>query len=167
MKKLLKRLKKQRGITMPEIMAGIAIMSILAGTGVVSAVNQINKARLIATMDEMKTLSTALMDYQKDHPGDTISTVSSLETTLVREGYLAEGFTEAPDTDLETDWSEDAWGNSYTLVVPSIEADGDYIRGSLESAGADGKLINDPLTESYNETDDNIKIALEPMIASD
>ncbi|MEK9165408.1 MAG: type II secretion system protein [Patescibacteria group bacterium] len=163
MKKLLKRLKKQQGISMPEIMAGIAIMSILAGTGVVSAVNQINKARLVATMDEMKAISTALMDYQKDHPGDTLTST----TTLVTQNYLAEGFTVAPDTDMETDWGYDAWGNKYTLIPPSIEADGDYIRGSLESGGADGKIADDPLTLDYKETDDNIKIALEPMIAND
>ena len=151
---------------MPEIMASIAVMSILAGTGIVSAVNQINQARVVATMDEMKSISTALMDYHKDHPGDTISTIGSINT-LVREGYLAQGFTAAPDTDLKTDWKEDAWGNSYKLLAPSIENDGDYIRGSLESAGADGKLTDDPLTAGYDETDDNIKITLEPMIASD
>ncbi|MFH1713397.1 MAG: prepilin-type N-terminal cleavage/methylation domain-containing protein, partial [Candidatus Jacksonbacteria bacterium] len=61
MKKILKRLKKKRGISMPEIMASIAVMSILAGTGIVSAVNQINQARVVATMDEMKSISTALM----------------------------------------------------------------------------------------------------------
>ena len=145
---------------MPELMAGISIMAILAGTGATSAVNQINKAKLVATMDEMKSISEALAEYHKDYPGDTISTI----TTLVTKGYLAEGFTQAPDTDLETDWKEDAWGNSYTLSAPSVDSDGDYIRGYLESAGSDGVLTDDTATSNRDEDDDNIRITLEPMI---
>ena len=102
----------------------------------------------------------ALAEYHKDYPGDTISTI----TTLVTKGYLAEGFTQAPDTDLETDWKEDAWGNSYTLSAPSVDSDGDYIRGYLESAGSDGVLTDDTATSNRDEDDDNIRITLEPMI---
>jgi len=166
MRKLLTKLKKiknQRGISMPEIMAGITIMTILAGTGVASAVNQINKAKLASTMDEMKAISQALAHYHADYPGGTISTI----TTLVSEGYLSEGFTDAPDTDLETDWKEDAWGNDYRLVKPFVDVDGDYKRGSLESAGSGGELLDNPDTADYDESDDNIKITIEPMIASD
>jgi hypothetical protein len=85
----------------------------------------------------------------------------------VTQQYLAQGFVAAPDADLETDWKQDVWNNDYTLVPPSVEADGDYIRGSLESAGADGILTDDETTTAYDESDDNIKISLEPMIAGE
>ncbi|HBH46640.1 MAG: hypothetical protein A2445_02675 [Candidatus Jacksonbacteria bacterium RIFOXYC2_FULL_44_29] len=146
---------------MPEIMASITVMAVLAGTGVTNAVNQISQAKLIATMDEMKAVRDSLMAYQQDYPGDTISTI----TTLVTKGYLAEGFTDAPNSDLETNWKEDAWGKSYALVPPAIDQDGDYLRGSLESAGPDGKTTNDPATTDYDEAKDNIKITLEPIVA--
>ena len=146
---------------MPELMAGITIMAVLAGTGVTSAVNRINHARVVATMTEMKAISEALMAYHENNPGDTISTI----TTLVTKGYLAKGFTDAPDTDLETDWGEDAWGNDYELTPPFVDVDGDYEPGSLESAGADGELKNLEGT-GWDESKDNIKITLEPMIAS-
>jgi type II secretory pathway pseudopilin PulG len=145
---------------MPELLAGISIMAILAGTGVSSAVNQINHAKITATMDEMMSISKALMEYQNDNPGTTITTI----TTLVSQEYVSEGFTQAPDTALKTNWKEDAWGNSYILTPPSIDGSGKYTRGSLESSGADGILADDPLTASYNESDDNIKISLDPMI---
>lgn|SRR3989338_3883362 len=160
---LFRFLKDKKGISMPELMAGITIMSILAGTGVTNAIGQISHARLAATMDEMKSISEALLAYQQDHPGDTISTI----TTLVSQGYLTEGFTEAPDTDLETDWKEDAWGLAYTLLAPSVDTDGDYLRGYLKSAGSDGKMIDDPATSGIDETDDNIRITLEAMVPSD
>jgi len=147
---------------MPELMASISIMAILASTGAKGVVNQINQARLTATMQEMQAISEALIDYHKDHPGDTISTI----TTLVTYGYLTEGFTDAPDSDLETDWKEDAWGNDYKLSKPYIAEDGDLERGFLESAGPDCELTDNPETD-YDETDDNIKITLEPMIYGD
>ena len=165
MKKLLTKLEKiknQQGISMPEIMAGITIMAILAGTGATSAVKHISQARVAATMTEMKAISEAFAQYHADNPGRTTTI-----TTLKNNGYLAEGFTDAPDSDLETDWGEDAWGNDYTLVKPFVDDDGDYERGSLESAGADGEFEDNPDTDSYDESDDNIKITIEPMIASD
>lgn len=154
--------KNIRGISMPEVMASITVMAVLAGTGVTSAVNQISRSRIIATMDEMKSISLALDQYHQDNPGNTISTI----TTLVTYNYLTEGFTQAPDSDLKTDWKEDAWGNPYKLTPPSIDADGDYLRGSLESAGPNGIMTDDSTTTSVNEAADNIKITLEPMITS-
>ena len=160
---IIQRIRKNtRGISMPEVMASITVMALLAGTGVTSAVNQISKSRIVATMDEMKAISIALDQYQQDNSGGTISTI----TTLVSSNYLTEGFTHTPDTDMKTDWKEDAWGNLYLLKPPSIDIDGDYLRGSLESAGADGVLADDPATTSINEASDNIKITLEPMVSS-
>jgi len=157
--KVLNLFKCKRGVSMPELMAGISIMAVLAGTGVTSAANQINKSKVIATMDEMKAISLALEQYHEDYPGDSISTI----TTLITKGYLAEGFTDAPDTDFETDWKEDAWNNDYQLEKPYIDNDGDFMRGSLTSAGTDGELVNDPDTD-WNEESDNIKITLEPIV---
>lgn len=161
MKNAQKIAKNQRGISLPEIMAGITIMTILTGVGVKSAVNQINDAHITATMEEMKGISEAVSEYHRVNPGSTISTIS----TLVSKGYLAEGFTDAPDSDLETDWSEDSWGGDYKITPPIVEADGDYMRGSLESAGTDGIFADDPVTTGLDESDDNIKITLEPMVA--
>lgn len=159
--KLLRSIKgNNSGTTMPELLAGISIMAILAGTGVGSAVNQINSARLSATMDEMSAISKALSEYHKDNPGTTISTI----TTLVSGKYLSEGFTKTPDSDLKTDWKEDAWGNSYALTPPSQDGSGNYIRGSLESAGKDGIVTDDSNTTGYDESADNLKISLEPII---
>lgn len=158
-KEFFRQIKKQQGISMPEIMASITIMAVLAGTGVTNAVGQVGRAKLIATMDEMKSIRDALMTYQQDHPGDTISTI----TTLITYDYLTKGFTDAPDSDLETNWKEDAWGNSYRFVPPYID-DGDYERGSLTSGGPDGEIDDDPDTLDYDETDDNIVIALEAIV---
>lgn len=144
---------------MPELMAGISVIAILAGTGATNAVKQINQAKITATMDEMKSISLAVTEYQKDNPGETISSIN----TLVTQYYLTQGFVEAPNSELKTDWTEDTWGTDYKLTPPSIETDGDFIRGSLESAGPDGKLTDDTATP-YNEADDNIKITLEPMV---
>lgn len=155
-----KRLRNKRGISMPEIMASISIMAILAGTGVTNAVNQMSKAKLVATMDEMKSIRDALIAYQQDNPGDTISTI----TTLVTEAYLSQGFTDAPNIDLESNWKEDAWGETYVFVPPFVEPDGDYKRGSLSSGGPDGEIEDDPATVGYNEASDNIIIGLEPMV---
>lgn len=145
---------------MPELLAVISIMTILAGTGVNSAVNQINSARISTTMEEMNAISKALSEYQKDNPGTTISTI----TTLVSGKYVSEGFTQTPDSDLETNWKEDAWGKSYVLTPPSIDGSGNYIRGSLESPGANGILTDNSSTTGYDESDDNIKVSLEPMV---
>ncbi len=157
-----KKNKNQKGISMPEIMASITIMAVLAGTGVKSAVNQVNSTRLIATMDEMRSISQALDEYHIDHPGSTTTI-----TTLVTQKYLAEGFTSAPQTSLKTNLKEDAWGIAYRLTAPSIDTKGVYLKGKLESAGANGIFDDDPATTSYNEADDNITLVLEPMIASD
>src|SRR3990167_3747681 len=159
--KLLRSIKgTNSGATMPELLAGISIMAILAGTGVSSAVNQINSAKVSATMEEMGAISKALMEYHRDNPGTTITTI----TTLVSGKYLSEGFTQTPDSDLKTNWKEDAWGNIYILTPPSIDGSGNYIRGALESPGADGILTDNSGTTSYNEATDNTKISLEPMI---
>ena len=83
--------------------------------------------------------------------------------------YLAEGFTDAPDSDLETNWKKDAWGNSYRLVPPpeTYNDDGEYDTGYLESGGLDGEIDDLDTTPDYDETDDNIKIILEPIVAGD
>jgi type II secretory pathway pseudopilin PulG len=161
----LTKIKKRSGISMPEIMAGITIMAILAGTGAISAVKRINRAKVVATMTEMKAISEALAQYHADHPGDTITTI----TTLVTQGYLPEGFTKAPDTDLETNWKKDAWGNYYKLAPPPeiYDEDGDYGKGYLESGGLDGEIDDLESTPDYDETDDNIKIVLEPIVSGD
>ena len=151
--------RSQKGISMPEIMASITIMAILAGTGVTNAVGQVSRAKLVATMDEMKSVRNALMAYQQDNPGDTVSTI----TTLITKGYLVEGFTDSPDSDLETDWKEDAWGNRYEFMAPFIDVDGDYEAGYYESGGPDGELEDNPDTLDADETDDNIRITLESM----
>lgn len=162
--KIFRKIKHDvRGLSITEVTASITIMAILAGTGVTSAVNQISRSRIIATMDEMKSIALALDQYHQDNPGSTISTI----TTLVSSNYLGEGFTHTPDSDLKTDWKEDTWGNSYKLTPPSIDTDGDYLRGSLESAGPDGIMADNPATTGTDEDDDNIKITLEPMVASD
>jgi type II secretory pathway pseudopilin PulG len=157
-----KKNRNQKGISMPEIMASITIMAILAGTGVKSAVNQVNSTRLIATMDEMASISRALDEYHIDHPGSTTTI-----TTLVTQKYLAEGFTSAPETSLKTNLKKDAWENDYRLTSPLVDQSGVYLKGKLESAGADGIFDDDSTTTSYDETDDNITLMLEPMIAGD
>lgn len=154
--------KNQKGISMPEIMASITIMAVLAGTGVTSAVNQINSTKVTATMDEMKSISQALADYHGDHPGST-TTIA----TLLTQKYLAKGFTSAPQTSLKTNLKEDAWGSAYRFTAPSIDAKNVYLEGKLESAGSDGTFDDDPTTASYDESADNITMNLEPMIAGD
>ena len=153
--------KKQKGFSLFEITASITIMAILAGTGVISAVNQINSAKIIATMDEMKSISQALVVYHNDHPGDTVSTI----TTLVTQKYLTKGFTSAPQTSLKTDWKKDAWGKEYRFTAPSVDAKGVYLEGQLTSAGADGVFDDNPAT-TIHEDDDNITIVIEPKLTS-
>lgn len=157
-----KKNKNQKGISMPEIMASITIMAVLAGTGVKSAVSQINITKITATMDEMKAIGQAFDEYHIDHPGST-TTIA----TLLTQKYLAEGFTSAPQISLETNLKKDAWGVAYRLTAPSVDQTGVYLKGKLESAGANGIFDDDPATASYDEKADNITLILEPMIASE
>lgn len=141
-----KILKNKKGMTMPEIMAGVMVMTIMASAGAVNVLKNLDQVRITATVSEMLSIRDALLNYQRDNPGETASSLS----TLVTNDYLMEGVDEAPDIDMETDYDEDAWNENYVKVWPTSSA-----RGSLTSSGPDKDIAT---------TSDNIVVALEKIV---
>lgn len=138
--------KNKKGMSMPEIMAGIMVMTIMASTGAVNVLRSAEQARISASISEMIAIRDALINYQRDNPGETVSSLS----TLVTYDYLMKGIDDAPDTDMETDYTEDAWNKDYAIVWPTAIA-----RGSLTSFGPDKDIAT---------TSDNIVVALEKIV---
>ena len=130
---------------MPEIMAGVMIITIMGATGAVNVLKQVEGSRTGSTIQEMLAIRDAMLVYQTDNPGKTISTV----TTLVTYDYLLKGVEDAPNSDLETDYKEDAWNNDCDFVWPALDE-----RGTLTSAGPDGEM---------DTKTDNIVVALEKI----
>jgi prepilin-type N-terminal cleavage/methylation domain-containing protein len=149
MDKLKQFLSNKKGFTLSEIMASMVILSVVTTTGAINVAKNLDNARINATIQEMLAIRDALNNYQRDHPGYTITSTSSM-STLITNDYLLEGVTDAPDSDLETDYTEDAWGRDYVITLPT-----DSKRGSIKSGGADQDLAT---------TSDNIEAALEKVV---
>lgn len=153
LKKIFTRTKK--GITLPEIMASLAIISIMGAAGTQNVLKYLTEARINATIQEMQSMRDAIMEYQRENFGETVSTV----TTLVTYDYLNQGITDAPDSSLETDYKEDAWDEDYEFVWPTIND-----RGYIASAGPDGILDADNGGDALAISDDDIVIGLEKIV---
>ena len=151
LKKIFVRTKK--GITLPEIMASLAIISIMGAAGTQNVLKYLTEARINATIQEMQSMRDAIMEYQRENFGETVSTV----TTLVTYDYLNQGITDAPDSSLKTNYKKDAWDEDYEFSWPTLT-----LRGYIASAGPDGILDAD--NGGVEESNDDIVIGLEKIV---
>ena len=118
--KLLKNLKeKKKGFSMIELAIYIIIISTLMAVGAFAFVGYQDRAKRSVTMDELNTLSQAILTYTAD------SKTGSLPANL---GALITGLTAAQSIDgvahgqyvTKTGWTSDSttfidgWGNAYT-----------------------------------------------------
>lgn len=143
-----------------EVMAGTAIVAMTAAVGTASATHYLEDQKISITMDEMKQIHKAVEQYHVDNPQKTFSTFT---TSLVNNDYLPKLFTDVPNSDWETDWSEDAFGNDYNIVKPTVEEN-----GLLTSCGPDGMCFEDLDAEEQAEfpdaDKDNIVMELPKII---
>jgi len=117
----LKKLRKNEGMTLIEIMIVVAIIAILGAIVMPNIMNMPKKARVQAAKQSINNLKLALENYSLSN-AKYPTTDEGLEA-LVSEGLLKE-------KDLN-----DPWGNPYQYTSPG-EHDADY---DIYSYGADGK----------------------------
>ena len=118
--------------TLVELMVVIVILGILAGFVANNVMGRIDKANMVSTKAQIKSLHTAVLNYKLDtghYPDNSVGlealvTAPSDVTGWSEDGYL-EGVMAVP---------LDAWDNEFMYEYP-----GQYGRFDIYSYGADGE----------------------------
>lgn len=127
-----RRVRRQRGFTLIEILVVIVILGILAGLIVPRIMDRPDQARVVAAKNDINAMMNSLKLYRLDN-GVFPSAEQGLAALVKR-----------PETgDVPRNWKsggyldklpKDPWGNDYQYLNPGINGDVDIV-----SLGADGK----------------------------
>jgi len=135
------RLRRRRGFTFLEIMVVVAILAILATLVIPNLMGGADKAKIDATVIQIKSLQSALETYRLEN--------SRYPTTEQGLKALVEKPTSEP---MPSKWRKyideipkDQWGNDYIYVAPGTKGAYDII-----SAGPDGKAGTEDDIKSYD-----------------
>lgn len=110
------RLSARRGFTFLEIMFVVVIIGVLMAIAVPRMTGQAQKARIQATEVTMRTLQTALAQYEM-HVGSFPNTNEGLNALLERPGRVSETAWDGPYLESDT-VPRDAWGNAFNYRSP-------------------------------------------------
>lgn len=117
--------KRERGMTLVEIMVVVVIISMVAGIVGVAVFNQLQTAQVETAKTQMKQIADGLELYRltnKKYP----STGEGLSALTTSQG-------KAPPT--MKDIPQDPWGNDYVYIYPGQRGSGGF---DLMSYGPDG-----------------------------
>jgi general secretion pathway protein G len=132
MKKLhFKNRKKQAGVSMIEIMIGLAIIAIIASIAVPNLMSRLDQAKVSATKAEMASIVTALNMYKLDN-GHYPSTSQGLKALVERPSGTPAANNWAQEGYLRK-LPKDKWNNDFLYIAPGSNGPFDII-----SYGADG-----------------------------
>jgi len=140
-----KRTRRNRyGFTIMEIMAVIIIMGILASVVAVNVMGKIEKARVIATKSQLKTLHSAVKSFYLDtgrYPSEEYGLDELVEQPVDVEGYQAGGYLETSNI------PKDAWGEEFIYQL-NPESGKAFVIISLGADREEGGEDND--TDLYS-----------------
>lgn len=146
----MKQIRKKKGFTLVELMAVLLIVALLAGLAAKSFMGQTEKAKVIATKADLKTLHAAVNMFKLDtgrYPSEDMGLIELVEEPTDVTGWNREGYLET--TDIPTD----AWGNEFIYML-NPESGKPFV---IISYGADGKEGGEENTPEWDLWSTDVK----------
>ena len=127
-----KKTKHSEGWTFVETLIVLAIVLILVASVGITAVKQIDKARVVTAKSQIETFSLALDSYYMDI-GDYPTQEQGLEALFTKPASLSNGdYWDGPY--ISKPVPNDPWGNKYEYIVPGENG----LQYGIISYGKDG-----------------------------
>ena len=143
-----KRLQVNKGFTFLEIMFVVVIIGILIGIAVPQFTGKAKKARIMSTRANMKTIETALSQYEMN--------VGNFPTTEQGLAALIKCPSDVPEEDWDSPYlkeiPKDAWKQTFIYKSPG-EHNQDY---DLYSKGPDRQEDTEDDIKNWKEEEDNL-----------
>ena len=146
----MKRIRKKKGFTLVELMAVLLIVALLAGLAAKSFMGQTEKAKVIATKADLKTLHAAVNMFKLDtgrYPSEDMGLIELVEEPTDVEGWNPEGYLES------TEVPQDAWDNDFIYML-NPESGKPFV---IISYGADGKEGGEENTPDWDLWSTDVK----------
>ena len=146
----MKQIRKKKGFTLVELMAVLLIVALLAGLAAKSFMGQTEKAKVIATKADLKTLHAAVNMFKLDtgrYPSEDMGLIELVEEPTDVEGWNPEGYLES------TEVPQDAWDNDFIYML-NPESGKPFV---IISYGADGKEGGEENTPDWDLWSTDVK----------
>jgi general secretion pathway protein G len=128
----MRQTRKNEGFTLVELMAVLLIIALLAGLAATNFMGQTDKAKVITTKADLKTLHNAVNMFKLDtgrYPSEDVGLIELIEQPTDVEGWNPEGYLGT------TSLPRDAWKNDFVFML-NPESGKPFV---IISYGADGK----------------------------
>lgn len=132
----MKRVTREEGFTLLEVLAVIIIVGVLAATVAPAVYNRVGQARQAAAFNQIAVFKTALENYRLD-----VGAYPTTEQGLAALVRRPTGFPQPVGWNgpyLTGDVPGDPWGNRYFYVYPGVRNRDGYDLYSLGSDGVEG-----------------------------
>jgi general secretion pathway protein G len=146
----MKQIRKKKGFTLVELMAVLLIVALLAGLAAKSFMGQTEKAKVIATKADLKTLHAAVNMFKLDtgrYPSEDMGLIELVEEPTDVTGWNPEGYLES------TEVPQDAWDNDFIYML-NPESGKPFV---IISYGADGKEGGEENTPDWDLWSTDVK----------
>jgi type II secretion system protein G len=129
----MKNMRMRKGFTLIELLIVVAIIGILAALLIPNAITALNKAKQKATMKDITTIGTAVVDYVTDN-GSVIEGQNGTYTTT------SEFYTSLSPFYVKTLPVKDSWGNDLEAYTQS-DCDGAFAISYGEATAGDDEFV--------------------------
>ena len=146
----MKQIRKKKGFTLVELMAVLLIVALLAGLAAKSFMGQTEKAKVIATKADLKTLHAAVNMFKLDtgrYPSEDMGLIELVEEPTDVTGWNPEGYLES------TEVPQDAWDDDFIYMLKP-ESGKPFV---IISYGADGKEGGEENTPDWDLWSTDVK----------